>query len=243
MMNPSRIEDVKQFLVLLEQARGTIAQERLVQVRSVPIPLAAITTTTPYAQALRGYGLIMPSFGQPAGAALRVKVDGVEIDFQPGAKLLSPFQRCEVFNTASGANAGSALLYVLDSPDADLELGALTGGNAQAASRTAAHNVTSDIPTLPTDGVLLGGRGVRAIVSSPAASTITSGTGVWWLYDDITGIWAESPVQVDLARTTARRGVSTGDEFTTVARGRAFLEIRSGVNSAAGVFTVNTFGN
>lgn len=111
-LNPSRIEDVKQFLVLLEQARGMIAQERLVQVRPMFVPLDVVTTTIPFAQAFRGYGIIMPVFGQPAGASLRAKVDGVEFILQPGAKLLSPFQRCEIFNTLNGANVGAAQLYV-----------------------------------------------------------------------------------------------------------------------------------
>jgi hypothetical protein len=66
---------------------------------------------------------------------------------------------------------------------------------------------------------------------------------LWWLFDDVAGVWAESSVTADLSRATARKAVALPDEFTTVGRGRAFLEIRSGVNSGASTFTVNLFAN
>lgn len=186
----------------------------------------------------------MPAYAQPAGASLLVVVDGVPFPFQSGAKLKSPFQRIEVFNTSSGANSGSARFFVVTQPDCDVDFGALGDGNLQAASYTAAHNVTTNIPTLVTEGVsLANGKGARAVVSVGAGQTITSGTGVWWLYDDLTGLWAESVVQVDLfahhraPRRLGARRIRDGGPRSRLS------EVRGGINPGAAAFNVSLFAN
>lgn len=245
MLNPSRVEDLTALLRLVEQARYAIAQEHTAAISVMDVDLTVPTLTVPFVKALRGYGLVMPAFGQPAGASLDVRIDGVPVTFQPGAKVLTPFQRIEVFNTVSGANTGTARFYILTQPFADVQLGQLGSGNLQATAYAAVYNSTVTIPTLATDGVsLVNGHGVRAVVAAPAGQTITSGLGVWWLFDDITGLWAESLIQQDLARTTVRRAVAVPDEFVQVGRGRAYLEVRSLIHSGgAGNGTVSLFGN
>lgn len=237
----SPVETLQTFLRLLDQARAGEVQEETARLRRVDLELANLSTPAPYNA--RGWGLVFPVFGQAAGASLVVDLDGVEVTIQPGAELRTPFQRMEVRRAPKSAPAGAVTLLVLTHPDTRANLGLPAGGGADGAQYAAAHNVTNNLPTSATQGVsLAGARGVRAVVIA-IGSTITSGLGVWWLYDDLTGVWAESSIAVDLSRTTAREAVALPDEFTTVGRGRAFLEVRSGINPGVVAFTVNLYAN
>lgn len=242
--HPMTLSDMQSLLMLVRQAEGERAQEASLQLRRIDIDLSALTSA-PAVQNAKGWGLVFPAFGAPAGASLAVKVDGVELILQPGARLRSPFQRLEVRNAPSGATLGVVTLYVLLEPSTELELGQLGGGSLQGSSAAQLEaSAAGNVPTLASQGVSLGGgRGVRAVVVAASGQTITSGTGVWWLYDDLSGVWAESAIQIDLSRTTARRAVALPDEFVTVGRGRAYLECRSVVTSGAGGTTVNLYAN
>ena len=242
-LNESDGEVLRRFLELLNDAQASIAQHTSAQFRRLDIDLSRVTTTAPLIDNTKGYGLVFPAFGAVSGAALTVVVDGIAVTMLPGSSIRTPFQRLEIFNTALAASTGVCSLYVLSQPSTMLELGDLQSGSLYVSSRTGlTSNVTTDIPTLATDGVVLAGRGARAVVAAQVGQTITSGTGVWWLYDDLAGLWAESVVQIDLSRTTARRAVACPDEFNTVGRGRAFLELRSVIVSA-GTLSVNLFTN
>lgn len=240
----SAAEVMESFLASLEVAFDLRRGSQFNRVQRVDIDLSSITTTRPLPFNGSAYGIVVPTFNAPAGASVRAVVDGVEVILQPGAKLRTAFQRVEFFNTSQGANIGTLTVYLLLHPMADYFLGEGGAGNLQFATYTAPHNVTTEVPTLATQGVsLAGGKGARAAISAAGAATITSGTAVWWLYDDVQAKWAESSVTHDMARATARNAIAVPDEFVTVGRGRAFLEIRSGVNSGAGIFTVSLFAN
>lgn len=237
----SPVETLQTFLRLLDQARAGEVQEETARFRRVDLELANLATPAPYNA--RGWGLVFPVFGQATGAALVVSLDGVEVTIQPGAELRTPFQRMEVRRAGSSSSSGAVVLLVLTHPDSRANLGLPANAGSGEAQYSAAHNVTNNLPTSASQGVsLANARGVRAVVAA-VGSTITSGLGVWWLYDDLSQLWAESSIQVDLSRTTARQAVSLPDEFTTVGRGRAFLEVRSGINAGAVAFTVNLYAN
>lgn len=245
-MSELSVERLKALMALLDQARFEYVQGQTLGVRQLQVDLSQVSTTAPKTENVRGYGVVMPMFNQAPGTYLTVAIDGVPIPMMPGARVMSPFQRIEVFNTSSGANAGLANLFIITRPDVWLDLGQLGDGSLQTAPNVSqAYNSAANVPTTVLQGVpLTGGRGVRATVKANGADTITSGLGVWWLWDDVALAWAESPVQIDLSRPTARNFVATGDEFTTVSRGRAFLEVRSLVTSGgAGNCTVNMFAN
>jgi hypothetical protein len=242
-INPSSVETMRALLELLEAAQLSVAQNTSVQFRRLDFDTSRYTTTAPLVDNTKGFGLVFPAFGAPNGAVLTVVVDGVSVTMLPGSSFNTPFQRLEVYNTAGGVTAGVATLYILTQPTTRLSLGDLQSGYSAGAQRTGiAANITTDLPSLVTDGVPLSGRGARAVVSAQVGQTITGGTGVWWLYDDLSGLWAESAVQVDLTRATARRAVACPDEFTTVGRGRAWLELRS-VTVSGGTLSVSLFTN
>lgn len=192
---------------------------------------------------LRGWGVVVPAFGQPTGAWLEGVMDGVVVQLRPGAIVRTPFQRLELRNL-SGVSAGAFVLYVLTHPSTVLELGDSESGASDYDTYQATDNVTTNLPAADTDGVsLANSKGVRAIVKAQTANTIVSGLGVWWLLDPAVGTWAESGIQVDLARTTPREAVACPDEFTTVGRGRAFLELRSVVTTGGANLNVHLFAN
>jgi hypothetical protein len=109
-------------------------------------------------------------------------------------------------------------------------------GVERATAYTAAQSSTANIPSAAGDGVDLSSRrGVRALISAPAAQTITALTVVWWVYDSTLTRWCESPVQD--SPPTGRRDATTPDQLS-IPTGRAFAEVRSSTCSGAGSFSV-----
>lgn len=220
-----------------------LSEGRGVGFHGFSVDLSVISTTLGV-PAGKGWGVIFPAVGNAAGAQLTLSLDGQRVDVLPGTMLKTPFQRCEVFRGAASALTGLCKLLILDAPDVDLSLGQVGLAYLQdLGSYSPAYNSTANIPSLATDGVsLAGGKGVRAVVSAPSGATISTGTLVWWLYDDATGRWAESSAQP--AVVTGRRDMAVPDEFVLVGRGRAFLEVRSATHSAgSGAFSCRMFAN
>lgn len=205
-----------------------------------------------------GQALVYSIQGSTPGGVLDFDFDGggQELFCIPGAKLIGPFSRVIIKRNPASITSGSVYLRIINQPDVDYtELARLTPGGVlgnpsgagvgPAGATTQAYNVTTNIPSLATDGLSLQGvSGVRAQVISAAGSTIAGGQLIWWQYDTVTGLWGETDMVDDWAAIprTARRIWFPLDKQVWVPEGRIYPELRSATNSAgAGAFTVRLY--
>jgi hypothetical protein len=189
----------------------------------------------------RVYGLVFSRNGSTPGVVLEVKTSAGTLTFRPGDRLKVKLDELVIYRAAGSLSSGTALLRVLQHEAAefteDTTGAGVDGGRVQYS---AAHNVTTNTPALPTDGVpIANGNGLRAIIS--AGSNITALLVVWWVYDELAGGWAETETQS--SPPTGRTFSATADQLVGARVGRAFAEVRSSTNAGVGPFTVTLVAN
>lgn len=201
-----------------------------------------------------GTCLIYSVQGSVNGGVLDFDFDagGQELYCIPGAKLNGPFSRVLIKRNAASVSAGAVQLRIQKQPDVTYEelargfpSGTLgnpsQGGVGPAGATTQAYNsAAGNIPTAATDGIsLAGAAGVRAIVKSNGATTITPAVGalVWWQYSTADAAWGETDFQ-DIPSVTRNIWIAPEKEIW-VPEGRVYCEARSMTNSGgAGAFTM-----
>jgi hypothetical protein len=176
------------------------------------------------------YGLVYAVNGSDDTGRLVVDFGSGALTIQPGAVIRAESSGVRITRPASSVVQGQAHLIFLLAPEVvySENLGSGAGPGEQRGASVQAYNVTTNVPTLATDGVdVTGCDGVRAVIDAGASVSTITATLVWWFYDPAQGAWCETPLQEALAFTTARRYVGSNDYPLGARTGRVFAELRS----------------
>lgn len=214
---------------------------------TLDVNLAAVTAVLPMPWRGRGHGVVFPADGNPAGARLRIDFQGGGnfTTVAPGSRILAPFDRFDVYRAADSDTVGTARLYVLRRPDAELELGVaqpstradVTVCGPNGAAGQTQDSLAGNKPSAATDGVsLVGVEALRVGVMADDGIRTLGLPGLirWWLYvnEPVTGsrwIWTEDYLAPTVPADVEVRWLS-GDVLSRL-RGAAPVAGPSGTSS------------